>query len=100
MMARLPVDEEVRTVMGRKHRHHHGGESDTAARLDRGTRLPAGADVARARIGRAVWVELLEKRELLAKFAVIGDFTSGTPLRDVSNQIKSWNPAYVVTVGD
>jgi hypothetical protein len=58
---------------------------------------------ARARLGalaRAVVCEALECRRLLSRFAVIGDFTSGSPLRDVSNQIKSWNPDYIVTVGD
>src|SRR5215211_1189631 len=49
---------------------------------------------------RAVVCEVLESRRLLSRFAVIGDFTSGTPLADVSNEIKSWNPEYVVTVGD
>src|SRR5690349_18597233 len=44
--------------------------------------------------------EPLECRQLLAHFAVIGDYTQGTPLRDVSNQIKSWNPDFIATVGD
>ncbi|MCB9143784.1 MAG: metallophosphoesterase [Anaerolineales bacterium] len=34
-------------------------------------------------------------------FAVIGDFgLAGQPLLDVSNLIKSWNPDFIVTVGD
>ncbi len=42
----------------------------------------------------------LEPRQLLATFAVIGDFTDGTPLHDVADRIKSWNSEYIVTVGD
>lgn len=34
-------------------------------------------------------------------FAVIGDFgLAGQPVLDVSNLIKSWNPDFIVTVGD
>lgn len=34
-------------------------------------------------------------------FAVIGDYgLAGQPLLDVSNLIKSWNPDFIVTVGD
>ena len=34
-------------------------------------------------------------------FAVIGDFgLAGQPLLDISNLIKSWNPDFIVTVGD
>jgi hypothetical protein len=34
-------------------------------------------------------------------FAVIGDFGSGsTNERDVANMVKSWNPSFVLTVGD
>lgn len=34
-------------------------------------------------------------------FAVIGDYgIAGQPLLDVSNLIKSWNPDFIVTVGD
>lgn len=34
-------------------------------------------------------------------FAVIGDYgQAGQPLLDVSNLIKSWNPDFIVTVGD
>src|SRR5437762_11614633 len=53
----------------------------------------------RRELRRAV-CEALEGRRLLSRFAVIGDFTAGSPLRDVSDRIKSWNPDYVVTVGD
>jgi hypothetical protein len=45
-------------------------------------------------------MEPLELRRLLAVVGVIGDYTAGTPLRDVSNLIKSWNPDYIATVGD
>src|SRR4051812_6180770 len=44
--------------------------------------------------------EALEPRLLFARFAMLGDFTDGTPLRDVENRIRSWNPEFVVTVGD
>jgi hypothetical protein len=34
-------------------------------------------------------------------FAIIGDFGSaGTPEADVANLVKSWNPDFIVTVGD
>ncbi|MBK6793379.1 MAG: metallophosphoesterase [Anaerolineales bacterium] len=37
----------------------------------------------------------------LITFAVIGDYgLAGQPLLDVSNLIKSWNPDFIVTVGD
>src|SRR5947207_3800157 len=45
-------------------------------------------------------LEPLELRTLLSRFAVIGDYTDGTPLHDVASEIKSWNPDYIVTVGD
>jgi hypothetical protein len=45
-------------------------------------------------------LQSLEPRQMLATFAVIGDFTDGKPLHDVASRIKSWNPDYVVTVGD
>lgn len=45
-------------------------------------------------------VERLESRRLLARVAVIGDFTSGTTLNGVSRMIKGWDPAAIVTVGD
>ena len=47
-----------------------------------------------------VGLEPLEARQLLARVAVIGDFTSGTALNDVARMIKSWNPAAIATVGD
>ncbi len=35
------------------------------------------------------------------RFAVIGDYgKAGTPERDVANRIKSWNPDFIITVGD
>jgi hypothetical protein len=48
-------------------------------------------------------VESLENRTLLANvtFAVIGDFgVAGQPAADVANRVKSWDPAFVATVGD
>jgi hypothetical protein len=37
----------------------------------------------------------------LITFAVIGDYgLAGQPLLDVSNLIKSWNPGFIVTLGD
>lgn len=51
-------------------------------------------------------IEPLESRLLLAadlKFAVIGDFSidnGAAPETAVSNLVKSWNPSFVVTVGD
>ena len=47
--------------------------------------------------------ETLEPRDLLttAHFGVIGDFGSaGTPEADVANLVKSWNPEFIITVGD
>src|SRR5689334_17939169 len=46
--------------------------------------------------------EPLEPRVFLSntRFAVIGDFSAGQPEQDVSNLVKSWNPSFVVTVGD
>jgi hypothetical protein len=55
---------------------------------------------ARAAAAIAFAVESLECRRLLAQFAVIGDYSQGQPLLDVSNRIKSWNPAFIATVGD
>ena len=50
------------------------------------------------------WVsETLERRDLLttAHFGVIGDFGfAGTPEADVANLVKSWNPEFILTVGD
>ncbi|HYE66014.1 MAG TPA: LamG-like jellyroll fold domain-containing protein [Pyrinomonadaceae bacterium] len=35
------------------------------------------------------------------RFAVIGDYGSaGQPLQDVANLIKSWNPEFIITLGD
>jgi hypothetical protein len=52
-------------------------------------------------------VEPLERRVLLSytRFAVIGDYSDistepGTPLADVAQQIKSWRPNFIATVGD
>ena len=48
-------------------------------------------------------VEFLEPRWLLSTthFAVLGDFGSaGQAELDVANRIKSWNPEYILTVGD
>ena len=48
-------------------------------------------------------IELLEPRWMLSTthFAVVGDFGSpGQPELDVANRIKSWNPEYILTVGD
>ena len=48
-------------------------------------------------------IECLEPRWLLSTthFAVVGDFGSaGQPELDVANRIKSWNPEYILTVGD
>jgi hypothetical protein len=49
-----------------------------------------------------VFAEPLESRLLFAytRFAVIGDFSAGQPLADVSNLIKSWHPNFIATVGD
>ena len=47
--------------------------------------------------------EGLERRLLPAgdlRFAVIGDFSAGQPEKDVSDLVQSWNPSFVVTVGD
>ncbi len=61
---------------------------------------------ARKRLRAACVLETLESRVLLAadlKFAVIGDYSSDIstkPESDVSNLVKSWNPAFVVTAGD
>src|SRR4051812_35699538 len=57
----------------------------------------------RRRILRRAVIECLEVRQLLAHFAVIGDFSSDNqtaPTRDVANLVKSWNPDFVATVGD
>ncbi len=47
-------------------------------------------------------VEALEPRVLFSytRFGVIGDYSAGQGLLDVSNLIKSWNPNFIVTVGD
>ena len=49
-----------------------------------------------------VGVEPLERRLLLAgtRFAVIGDFSAGAALQGVANEIDSWNPDFIATVGD
>src|SRR5581483_7966386 len=57
---------------------------------------------AQRRLCRAA-MEALEERQLLAHFAVIGDFSSNLqtpPTRDVANLVKGWNPDFVATVGD
>src|SRR4029077_2269178 len=33
-------------------------------------------------------------------FAIIGDYSAGTPARDVSNLVKGWNPDFIITTGD
>ncbi len=55
-----------------------------------------------ARICRSVCVEALESRLMLSdtRFAVVGDFSASQATLDVSNLVKSWNPSFVVTVGD
>ncbi len=48
-------------------------------------------------------IESLESRCLLASanFAVIGDFgDAGPDEKDVADRVKSWNPEFIVTVGD
>src|SRR5205809_6882338 len=53
--------------------------------------------------GRGACAEALEPRVLLARLAIIGDFSSDVqtaPTRDVANLVKSWSPDAVVTVGD
>src|SRR5687767_4220926 len=60
------------------------------------------------RVSRSIWsccqhvIECLESRLLFAdmRFAVVGDYSAGQPLADVSNLVKSWNPAFITTVGD
>jgi len=47
------------------------------------------------------WVNPTETPIPLTRFAVIGDFgLSKTPERDVANLVKSWNPDFIITVGD
>ncbi|MBI5650849.1 MAG: metallophosphoesterase [Chloroflexi bacterium] len=44
---------------------------------------------------------LSAKPDAAIRFAIIGDFGSaGTPEADVANLVKSWNPDFIVTVGD
>src|SRR5262245_10651043 len=47
-------------------------------------------------------LELLENRLAPAiRFGVIGDYgQASTPEADVANQVKSWNPDFIITVGD
>src|SRR5688572_29094628 len=54
------------------------------------------------RAGSAAVMELMERRILWAttRFAVIGDYSAGAALREVSDVIKSWAPNVVATVGD
>src|SRR5205823_6968239 len=57
----------------------------------------------RARAHRRSVLEGLESRVLLARLAVIGDYSADTqtaPTRDVSNLVKGWSPDAVVTAGD
>ena len=68
-----------------------------------GTRRPARALPGKLRLAFAAYAaKALEPRVLLSttRFAVIGDFSAGQPEKDVSDLVKSWNPAFVVTVGD
>src|SRR5678815_3603294 len=51
-------------------------------------------------LGRAVCVESLEPRRLLATFALVGDFTQSQQASDVSNRIRGWNPDHIITLGD
>src|SRR6185436_2862250 len=45
-------------------------------------------------------VEALESRLLFAQFAVYGDMQGGANALAVANLIKSWQPAYIVGLGD
>ena len=50
---------------------------------------------------RALAVERLEEKALLATFAVIGDFGhSGPAAGAVASMVKSWDPQAILTVGD
>src|SRR3954464_7686127 len=52
---------------------------------------------------RSLWIEPLEERALLSatRFAVIGDYGADQPAEgDVAALVKSWNPDYILTVGD
>ena len=54
-------------------------------------------------IRRSHTIEALEARLLLARFAVIGDYSSNEqlePTRDVAARVKSWDPDFIATVGD
>src|SRR3954454_847183 len=62
-----------------------------------------GRKLSATRRNRSLSIEPLELREMLSasRFAVIGDFgVDGTPEANVAALVKSWNPDYVVTVGD
>jgi hypothetical protein len=45
-------------------------------------------------------IESLESRLLFAQIAVYGDMTAGANALAVANMMKSWNPQYIVGVGD
>ena len=45
-------------------------------------------------------IEPLEPRLLFAQIAVYGDMQAGSNALAVANMIKSWNPAYIVGLGD
>src|SRR5262245_17274080 len=54
-------------------------------------------------IKRTLKLEELEARTMLSatRFAVIGDYGSAGPVEaDVAALVKSWNPDFIVTVGD
>jgi tartrate-resistant acid phosphatase type 5 len=87
---------------GRFDVHQHG--SDVAFTMARDTTYRFGARN-RTVVGRnrSLSVESLEERTLLSatRFAVIGDYgLAGQPEADVANLVKSWNPAFVISVGD
>ena len=77
--------------MGRKHRHRAPRNGGRVAR--------GGTDALSRRKphrGKTA-IERLEARELLAKFAMIGDFTSGTPLRELGN--FTWGQVILILMG-
>ena len=45
-------------------------------------------------------IEPLERRLLLARFAVIADMVDNTALADVADMVTGWNPSHILTAGD
>ena len=52
-------------------------------------------------VGLIIFLNDSSQSQILTRFAIIGDYgKAGTNELNVSNLVKSWNPEYIITLGD